>query len=200
MNFLPFIAFLFWFFSRQGTEDNDTFCLRKNIVSMVSRRKRLLGKLMSGLSTTVRLTRNDKLIAMGGIVDSRGYALTKASDCVGLGKLKPRWKEYRLKIKKRDEKTDLPYTKCIGGTVFPALQWSDANSTQRVRGFCLLFHAQRIRPALQVAPSQIGRKEENGTLGGGRPLEGCAFRGCAPCRRSKAASLKGVIPKSTEDG
>ena len=92
MNFLPFIAFLFWFFSQvQGTEDNDTFLLaEKYRLNGISTQKAFGKAREQALSTTVRLTRNDKLIAMGGIVDSRGYVLTKASDCVGAGKPKPR--------------------------------------------------------------------------------------------------------------
>ena len=39
------------------------------------------------LKSTVRLVRNEKLIALGGIIHPAGYILTKASTCVGARKV-----------------------------------------------------------------------------------------------------------------
>ena len=129
----PLIALLFWSFSQaRGTEDNATFLLAEEFrLNGISTQKAFGKAHEQALSTTVRLTRNDKLIAMGGIVDARGYVLTKASDCVGAREAETSdGRKYRLKIKKRDEKTDLALYQLLSeDRVFPVLQWSDANST-----------------------------------------------------------------------
>ena len=58
------------------------------------------------LHSTVRLTRNGKLIAMGALVSSEGHVLTKASSCVGAREATlHNGKSYKLKIKKRNEET-----------------------------------------------------------------------------------------------
>ena len=61
----------------------------------------------TALAATAKLTRNDKLIAMGAIVSPEGYILTKASSCVGarLATL-ANGEIYQLRIKKRNEDLD----------------------------------------------------------------------------------------------
>ena len=119
------------------------------------------------LSTTVRLIRNDKLIALGGIVDSRGYVLTKASDCVGAREAQTSdGKKYRLKIKKRDEKTDLALYQLISEKdSFPVVRWGDENATRTgdwvLSSFSML---EEIRVGVASGnPRKIGR--EGGVIG-----------------------------------
>ena len=119
------------------------------------------------LSTTVRLVRNDKLIALGGIVDPSGYILTKASDCVGAREAHTSdGKTYRLKIKKRDEETDLALYQLISDQdSFPVVQWADENST-RTGSWVLSSFSKLEEIRVGVAsgkPRKIGR--EGGVIG-----------------------------------
>ena len=62
----------------------------------------------NALLSPVRLTRNDKLIAMGAIVSPTGHVLTKASSCVGAREATLTTGEsFSLRIKKRNEELDL---------------------------------------------------------------------------------------------
>lgn len=178
---LPLIALLFWSFSQaRGTEDNDTFLLAEEFrLNGISTQKAFGKAHEQALSTTVRLTRNDKLIAMGGIVDARGYVLTKASDCVGAREAETSdGKKYRLKIKKRDEKTDLALYQLLSeDRVFPVLQWNDANSTPTgswvLSSYSML---KEIRTGVTSgAPRKIGR--EGGVMGVVLGAEGDAVGG-----------------------
>ena len=75
------ISLLLSWFSSQAQDKNNTLLLAEKFrLNGVSTQKAFGHAQKQALSTTVRLIRNDKLIAMGGIVDSRGYVLTKASD------------------------------------------------------------------------------------------------------------------------
>ena len=83
------------------------------------------------LQGTVKLLRNDKLIALGTLVDPKGFVLTKASSCVGarIARL-ANGNEYKLKIRKRDESSDLAlYQLITENPSFPHVEWSDANET-----------------------------------------------------------------------
>ncbi|NBU87569.1 MAG: serine protease, partial [Verrucomicrobia bacterium] len=77
-------------------------------------------------NVTAKLTRNDKLIAMGAIVSPAGHILTKASSCVGarLATL-ANGEVYKLRIKKRDEDLDLALYQMISQrNDFPCVSWS----------------------------------------------------------------------------
>ena len=88
----------------------------------------------TALLTTAKLTRNDKLIAMGAIVSPSGHIITKASSCVGarLATLS-NGESYKLKIKKRNEELDLAVYQMISDKDdFPFVLWSDDNATKTV--------------------------------------------------------------------
>jgi serine protease Do len=170
MKTLTLMAFLlFWTSSQgQGTENNNTLLLAEKFrLNGISTQKAFGKAREQALSTTVRLMRNDKLIAMGGIVDSRGYVLTKASDCVGAREAETSdGKKYRLKIKKRDERTDLALYQLLSeDRVFPVLQWSDVNSTQT--GSWVLSSSSMLKEiragVTSGSPREIGR--EGGVMG-----------------------------------
>lgn len=163
------LAFLFSTYSQaKVTDDNKTELLDKKFRLNGLSTQDAFGKAREeALSTTVRLVRNDKLIALGGIVDSSGYVLTKASDCVGAREAETSdGKKYRLKIKKRDEATDLALYQLISEEgSFPVVQWSEDNSTQTgswvLASFSML---EEIRVGVTSGnPRKIGR--EGGVMG-----------------------------------
>ena len=82
------------------------------------------------LESTVRLLRNQKLIALGGVIHPSGYILTKASTCVGAREAETfDGKKYSLKIKKRFEECDLAIYQLISEKkLFPALNWEIENN------------------------------------------------------------------------
>jgi S1-C subfamily serine protease len=82
------------------------------------------------LKSTVRLVRNEKLIALGGIIHPAGYILTKASTCVGARKAETfDGKKYPLKIKKRFEESDLAIYQLISeNKSFPVINWESENN------------------------------------------------------------------------
>ena len=85
------------------------------------------------LASTVRLLRNQKLIALGGIIHPSGYILTKASTCVGAREAETfDGKKYSLKIKKRYEESDLAIYQLISEeNSFPSLNWElEKNATE----------------------------------------------------------------------
>jgi S1-C subfamily serine protease len=85
------------------------------------------------LASTVRLLRNQKLIALGGIIHPSGYILTKASTCVGAREAETfDGKKYSLKIKKRYEESDLAIYQLISEkNSFPSLNWDlEKNATE----------------------------------------------------------------------
>jgi len=169
MKAITLLFFLFWTpLLAQETERNNTLLLADKFrLNGISTQKAFGKANENALSTTVRLTRNDKLIAMGGIVDSRGYVLTKASDCVGAREAETSdGKKYRLKIKKRDERTDLALYQLLSTDhVFPVLEWGDGNSTQTgswvLSSYSML---KEIRAGVTSGtPRKIGR--EGGVMG-----------------------------------
>ena len=121
----------------------------------------------AALTTTVRLLRNNKLIALGGIVSPEGYVLTKASSCVGAriatlsnGEI------FKLRIKKRDEDLDLALYQIISDrNDFPHVIWSENNSTQKIAWVLSAFtELNEIRVGITSAkPRKIGR--EGGVMG-----------------------------------
>ena len=82
------------------------------------------------LESTVRLLRNQKLIALGGIIHPSGYILTKASTCVGAREAETfDGKKYSLKIKKRFEECDLAIYQLISEKkLFQVLNWEIENN------------------------------------------------------------------------
>lgn len=82
------------------------------------------------LKSTVRLVRNEKLIALGGIIHPAGYILTKASTCVGARNAETfDGKKYPLKIKKRFEESDLAIYQLISeNKSFPVINWESENN------------------------------------------------------------------------
>jgi S1-C subfamily serine protease len=85
------------------------------------------------LASTVRLLRNQKLIALGGIIHPSGYIVTKASTCVGAREAETfDGKKYSLKIKKRYEESDLAIYQLISEkNSFPSLNWYlEKNATE----------------------------------------------------------------------
>ena len=158
---------LSWFSSQAQDKNNTLLRAEKFRLNGVSTQKAFAHAQKQALSTSVRLIRNDKLIAMGGIVDSRGYVLTKASDCVGAREAETSdGKKYQLKIKKRDEKTDLALYQLLShDQVFPVLNWGEENSTTTgswvLSSYSML---KEIRAGVTSGkPRKIGR--EGGEIG-----------------------------------
>ena len=121
----------------------------------------------TALLTTAKLTRNDKLIAMGAIVSPSGHIITKASSCVGarLATLS-NGESYKLKIKKRNEELDLAVYQMISEKDdFPFVLWSDDNTTKTVSWVLSAFtELDEIRVGIKSAkPRKIGR--EGGVMG-----------------------------------
>lgn len=119
------------------------------------------------LKTTVRLLRNNKLIALGGIVHKDGYILTKASSCVGAREAETfDGKKYSLKIKKRFEETDLALYKLISDeNSFQVVDWEIENNTSE-GSWVLAAHASLEEIRIGVASGnsrKIGR--EGGVMG-----------------------------------
>lgn len=119
------------------------------------------------LKTTVRLLRNNKLIALGGIVHKDGYILTKASSCVGAREAETfDGKKYSLKIKKRFEETDLALYKLISDEdSFQVVDWEIENNTSE-GSWVLAAHASLEEIRIGVASGnsrKIGR--EGGVMG-----------------------------------
>jgi S1-C subfamily serine protease len=82
------------------------------------------------LSTNVSLYRNQKKIALGTIVDSRGLLLTKASASVGAKYgINASGEKFSVRIRKRDENTDLALLQIIDSNrLWPAIQWDLENN------------------------------------------------------------------------
>lgn len=100
------------------------------------------------LRTTVRLERNGKLIALGLLVDPSGLVLTKASSCIGAREASlANGERYALRIRKRDEPTDLALYQLIGeGDEFPAVRWSNLSNLENGSWVLSAFHElQEIR-------------------------------------------------------
>ncbi len=116
---------------------------------------------------TVRMLRNNKLIALGAIIHPSGYILTKASSCVGAREAQTSAGEkYPLRIKKRFEDADLAIYKLISdGEIFPAVDWDfEGNHTEG--SWVLSAHPslEEIRVGIASGkPRSIGR--EGGVMG-----------------------------------
>ena len=121
----------------------------------------------TALNVTAKLTRNDKLIAMGAIVSPAGHILTKASSCVGarLASL-ANGEVYKLRIKKRNEDLDLALYQMISTkNDFPYISWSESNSSNKVSWVLSAFtELEEIRVGITSGNErEIGR--EGGVMG-----------------------------------
>lgn len=84
---------------------------------------------------TVKLLRNEKVIAHGTVIDPGGFVLSKASACIGARYLLTN-SGIRLPVKarKRDEACDLVLLEVIrSGHDWPTLHWSDKNGSTDAR-------------------------------------------------------------------
>jgi len=84
---------------------------------------------------TVKLLRNEKVIAHGTVIHPRGFVLSKASACIGARYLLTN-SGIRLpvKAKKRNEVCDLVLLEAIGGGhEWPTLHWYDKNDSTDAR-------------------------------------------------------------------
>lgn len=79
----------------------------------------------ASLSSTVRLIRNDRPLALGTIVSKQGLILTKASVCIGAQKaILADGTTYKVRIKGRDKDTDLALLKIKGATDLTPVSWA----------------------------------------------------------------------------
>ena len=121
----------------------------------------------NALLSTVRLTRNDKLIAMGAIVSPTGHVLTKASSCVGAREATLTTGEtFSLRIKKRNEELDLALYQMISDrNDFHPVVWKEDNASSDVSWVLSAFTGlNEIRVGITSGKSrEIGR--EGGVMG-----------------------------------
>ena len=121
----------------------------------------------NALLSTVRLTRNDKLIAMGAIVSPTGHVLTKASSCVGAREATLKTGEtFSLRIKKRNEELDLALYQMISDrNDFHPVVWKEDNASSDVSWVLSAFtELNEIRVGITSGKSrEIGR--EGGVMG-----------------------------------
>ena len=121
----------------------------------------------NALLSTVRLMRNDKLIAMGAIVSTEGHVLTKASSCVGAREaMLTSGENFSLKIKKRNEELDLALYQMISDrNDFQPIIWKDGNASSDVSWVLSAFtELKEIRVGITSGKHRkIGR--EGGVMG-----------------------------------
>jgi serine protease Do len=119
------------------------------------------------LTATTKLTRNNKLIAMGAIVSADGHILTKASSCVGAREATLSTGEiFKLKIKKRNEALDLALYQIISDrTDFTHVVWHENNSSNDIAWVLSAYpELNEIRVGITSGnPREIGR--EGGVMG-----------------------------------
>ena len=119
------------------------------------------------IQATVRLLRNNKLIALGSIIHPSGYVITKASSCVGAREAETfDGKKYSLKIKKRYEETDLAIYKLdTDKNSFQVIDW-DVDCNMSEGSWVLAAHSNLKEIRIGVTsglPRKIGR--EGGVMG-----------------------------------
>ena len=119
------------------------------------------------IQATVRLLRNNKLIALGSIVHPSGYIITKASSCVGAREAETfDGEKYSLKIKKRYEETDLAIYKLdTDKNSFQVINWDlDCNTSEGSWVLAAHSNLEEIRIGVTSGlPRKIGR--EGGVMG-----------------------------------
>lgn len=117
--------------------------------------------------STVRLERNGKVIALGAIVDSRGYILTKASSCVGARQaVASDGQTYDIRIRKRKEELDLAIYEMISSNrTFPTVKWNEGQ-TRKFPAWVMASSIDLSEIRIGVSsgtPRKIGR--EGGVMG-----------------------------------
>ena len=131
---LTFLIFLAQAFSAEAKTDDSLLDprLRLNGIQV----QQAFGKTQGiAQESTVKLLRNERVIAHGTVIDSRGLVLSKASACIGARYLLTN-SGIRLPVKarKRDEACDLVLLEVIGdGYEWPTLHWSDNNNSTDAR-------------------------------------------------------------------
>jgi len=131
---LTFLIFLAQAFSAEAKTDDSLLDprLRLNGIQV----QQAFGKTQGiAKESTVKLLRNERVIAHGTVIDSRGFVLSKASACIGARYLLTN-SGIRLPVKarKRDEACDLVLLEVIGdGYEWPTLHWSDNNNSTDAR-------------------------------------------------------------------
>ena len=131
---LTFLIFLAQAFSAEAKTDDSLLDprLRLNGIQV----QQAFGKTQGiAQESTVKLLRNERVIAHGTVIDSRGFVLSKASACIGARYLLTN-SGIRLPVKarKRDEACDLVLLEVIGdGYEWPNLHWSDNNNSTDAR-------------------------------------------------------------------
>ena len=93
-------------------------------------------KAFSGMSelaikSSVKLMRNDKVLAHGTLVDPRGFVVSKASDCIGARSLVTNeGLSFPVKVRKRHEGCDLVLLEILNDrSDWPFVEFSDENNS-----------------------------------------------------------------------
>jgi len=83
------------------------------------------------LKSSVKLMRNDKVLAHGTLVDSRGFVVSKASDCIGARSLVTNeGLSFPVKVRKRHEGCDLVLLEILNDrSDWPFVEFSDENNS-----------------------------------------------------------------------
>ena len=119
------------------------------------------------LKSSVKLIRNDKVLAHGTIVDPRGFVISKASDCIGARSLITSENlSFPVKVRKRNEECDLVLLEIIDDRPdWPFIQFLDSNLSVEARwSISASSDLSEIRIGTFGATSRkIGR--EGGVLG-----------------------------------
>ena len=105
---------------------------RENRLNGSSTQKAFENTFQEAVQNTVRLVRNGRLIALGTLVHTDGYVLTKASSCVGAREaFLSDGTKYPIRIRKRNEDFDLAMYQLIGeGNVFSSVRWCEDKKTE----------------------------------------------------------------------
>ena len=170
MNFYTLLIPLLIFYSTHANIDSngsENILANKYRLNGISTQNAFGVSKENALLSTVRLTRNDKLIAMGAIVSPTGHVLTKASSCVGAREATLKTGEtFSLRIKKRNEELDLALYQMISDrNDFHPVVWKEDNASSDVSWVLSAFTGlNEIRVGITSGKSrEIGR--EGGVMG-----------------------------------
>lgn len=180
-------------------EENSSTSLEENLrLNGITTQEALGAGKSQALDTTVRLLRNQKLIALGTLINPEGYLITKASSCVGAREaILTNGKTYPLKIKKRFEEVDLALYQLQGeGLEFNHVRWDKTKSiSEESLVFSAFTELEEIRLGVASgSPRPIGR--EGGVMGvllgrEGKKLGGVEISEVVP---QAAAYRAGLLP------
>ena len=119
------------------------------------------------IKSSVKLMRNDRVLAHGTLVDPRGFVVSKASDCIGARSLvTSEGLSYPVKARKRDEGCDLVLLEILNDrSDWPFVEFSDKNISVAARwAISASLDLSEIRIGIFGATSRkIGR--EGGVMG-----------------------------------